>query len=431
MATVDWKGYTWTLRDGGTGGPGFGGWSDDNVTGPDANGYLTMKITNAGSDPIGCQIAMSESLGYGRYVLVVEHDFSTLDKNIVFGGLFPFYYGNPYVEFDVCEISSWDNSDPDGFGAGVPFIQHNSWYGSDPDNPTLGGHNAAVIDSGTVHTFVFTWAPDMAIYDAFIGTGTSGTNILHTVHTSNIPVPGNEAPLINLWLVNRNGAVNAGDLDAPATNIVLRDFGFTALSTLLSFNLSSDFVASTTASGITTGAITDKSASLSSFTRGPAGYSSGNICSAGPASGATNAATAVSTNSYFFTTINPLAGKQMSLTTLTIDMARGGAATPRGYVARSSVDNYTANLATANLTAQRPTFQTITVDLSDEDFQNVTSPITFRIYVYAPSTVNVVDWDTLTINGTVTDAGTVEQEDFRFRADDGSETTATWTSSPA
>src|SRR6187549_433387 len=41
-----WKGYTWNLRDGGTGGPGFGGWSNANVTGPDGNDYLTISITN-------------------------------------------------------------------------------------------------------------------------------------------------------------------------------------------------------------------------------------------------------------------------------------------------------------------------------------------------------------------------------------------------
>lgn len=198
------------------------------------------------------------------------------------------------------------------------------------------------------------------------------------------------------------------------------------MAVLLAFNLAAGFTASTTASGITTGSVTDQSGSLTSFTNGGAGYLSDNISSAGPTSGATDAATAVSTNSYFFTTINPLQGQQISLTSLTIDMARGGAATPRGYAVRSSADAYAANLQTANLTAQRPTFENISVDLSGASFQNVAVPITFRIYVFAPSTVNVIDWDNLTINGTVAAAGTVEQEGYRWRADDGSETTATW-----
>ena len=198
------------------------------------------------------------------------------------------------------------------------------------------------------------------------------------------------------------------------------------MTVLLQFNLTSDFVASTTASGITTGAVTDQSGSLTSFTRGGAGYSSDSVSSAGPASGAVDAASAVTTNSYFFTTINPLSGKQISLTTLTINMARGGTAAPRGYAVRSSADSFAANLQTANFTAQRPTFEAISVDLSGASFQNVAGPISFRIYVYAPSTVNVIDWDDLTINGTVADSGTVEQEGFRFRSDDGSESAATW-----
>ena len=198
------------------------------------------------------------------------------------------------------------------------------------------------------------------------------------------------------------------------------------MAVLLGFNLASDFTATTTATGITTGAVATAFTSISSFTQGNNGYSSDPVSSAGPASGATSAGTAITTNSYFFVTINPLSGKKMSLTTLTIDMARGGAATPRGYDIRSSVDDYAATLQTADLSAQRTTFQAISVDLSGASFQNVEGPITFRIYIYAPSTANVIDWDNLIINGTVADAGTVEQEGFRFRADDGTETTATW-----
>lgn len=198
------------------------------------------------------------------------------------------------------------------------------------------------------------------------------------------------------------------------------------MAVLLAFNLTNDFVASTTASGITTGSITNQSGSLFSFTRGGNGYASDPVSSAGPASGASNGATALSTNSYFFTTINPLSGKQMSLTSLTINMARGGAATPRGYDIRSSADAYAASLATADISTQRTTWTAVTVDLTGAAFQNVTGPITFRIYIYAPSTSNVIDWDDLTINGTVADSGTVDQDGFRFRNDDGSESTATW-----
>lgn len=198
------------------------------------------------------------------------------------------------------------------------------------------------------------------------------------------------------------------------------------MAVLLQYNLTSGFAPSTTASGVVGGTVT--SASLTGFTNGNAGYSSDAVSSAYPASGATSASTAISTSSYFYVSISPIAGKQFSLTNLTIDMARGGAATPRGYDIRSSADSFATTLGTANLTAQRPTFQTITIDLSGASFQNVTGTtnITFNFYVYAPSTSNTIDWDNLTINGTISDSGTLEQEGYRWRYDDGTETTATW-----
>lgn len=198
------------------------------------------------------------------------------------------------------------------------------------------------------------------------------------------------------------------------------------MAVLLQFNLTTDFVASTTATGITSGSVTDQSGALSSFTRGSNGYASDPVCSAGPASGATDATTAIATNSYLFTTINPLSGKKMSLTSLTINLARGGAAAPRGYAIRSSIDDYATSLGTADLATQRTSWTGVTIDLSGAEFQNLTIPVTFRIYIYAPGTTNVVDFDDLTINGTVADSGTVEQEGFRFRNDDGTETTATF-----
>jgi hypothetical protein len=196
------------------------------------------------------------------------------------------------------------------------------------------------------------------------------------------------------------------------------------MAVLLQYNLTSDFAPSTTAANINGGTATSNL--LSSFTRGAAGYASDSVSSAGPATNATSAATAITNGSYFFVTITPAAGFSMSLTTLTINMARGGSATPRGYDIRSSIDSFAASLGTADLLTQRTTWTAVSIDLSAAGFQNVITSITFNIYVYAPSTVNVIDWDDLIINGTTATAGTVEQEGFRFRNDDGSETTATW-----
>ena len=148
-----WKGYTWNFRDGGIGGPGFAGWSANNIVGPDANDYVTLRLTNSGNSPVGAEMEATQSLGYGTYTLVVGSRLDNLDKNVVFGGLFPYFGGTPFIEFDVCEVSSWDG---DGdFGNGVVYVSHNSWYGN-PANPSR-SHNSAVMDSGQVHTFVLRW----------------------------------------------------------------------------------------------------------------------------------------------------------------------------------------------------------------------------------------------------------------------------------
>ena len=102
----------------------------------------------------------------------------------------------------------------------------------------------------------------------------------------------------------------------------------------------------------------------------------------------------------------------MSFTTLTFSGARGSTSTPRGYVVRSSADNYAANICAADFTVQQPTFQTITCDLSGAIYQSLTSAVTFRIYAYAPSTSNQVQYDDITINGTVADVGSTSLDTF-------------------
>lgn len=225
---MEWKGYTWNLRDGGAaGGPGFGQWAAANVSAPDGNDYVTLSITNpTGTMPIGCEMDMSTSLGYGTYTLVVEKDFTTLDKNHVFGGLFPYFGGSPFIEFDVNEISSWDGANAEGYGASVVYLSHNSWYNGGASRT----HSTAVMPSDTVTTHTLRWEAGIATYNSYIGTGTGGTLIKNSVHNTNIPVPSSEIPIINLWVYNDSGSPDSGDLDAPATSVILRDFYWTPLT---------------------------------------------------------------------------------------------------------------------------------------------------------------------------------------------------------
>jgi hypothetical protein len=114
---------------------------------------------------------------------------------------------------------------------------------------------------------------------------------------------------------------------------------------------------------------------------------------------ATSAASAVANGAFATFTITPAA--EMDLTDLQFDVMRGGGATPRGYVVRSSADNFATDLSTADLLTARPTYTHITVPLTGASFQDLTAPIEFRLYVYAPAAGNSVDWDNITLNGTV------------------------------
>jgi hypothetical protein len=161
VSSIVWKGYTWKLRSGNAGSsPGYGAWSPANILCPDANGYLTLKITNpTGKQPIGCEMG-SEKLGwgYGTYTVVVEGDLTTFDKNIVFGGLFPFFYGTPYIEFDVNETSKWDGDYANS------VINHCLWFGTFSQRYKL--FQVKDIPSDPVQTHRLIWQVGKATFDS-------------------------------------------------------------------------------------------------------------------------------------------------------------------------------------------------------------------------------------------------------------------------
>ena len=219
MATIDWKGYTWTLRD--ELGPYYD-FDPANVS-VDSNGYLNLAITNpTNAHPIASEIICNSSLGYGTYRIVVETDMTSLHKNIVFGGLWlqntGTYYTNYYTEFDVCEISKWDT-------AGDTTIYHNAWY-----HDHILQNDTATLPAG-VQTHIFRWSKDMAIFQSYmgeVGENPHDEPYFETVFTQNVPVPTNEVPRIQTWCY-RVGK-DADDLTVTPTTIIIRDFTFTKLA---------------------------------------------------------------------------------------------------------------------------------------------------------------------------------------------------------
>jgi hypothetical protein len=115
------------------------------------------------------------------------------------------------------------------------------------------------------------------------------------------------------------------------------------------------------------------------------------------------AADSVSGNRYFQFTITPDSGYQLDLTSLTFDVARGGASTPRGWVLRSSVDGFASDIATDEILTQQPTFTAVSVGLAGASYQGLTGDLTFRVYGYMPSQGPLIGlyFDNLSLNGGV------------------------------
>lgn len=171
--------------------------------------------------------------------------------------------------------------------------------------------------------------------------------------------------------------------------------------TLLGYNFTSNLSPSTTGVGVSGSAMAGNAA-LTAFATASPGYATDPIVEANPPSTATTKALAVTNNSYFSFTISPSSGKKIGFTQMTFSAARINANTPTGYAVRSSIDNFAADIKTADLTTAQTTFATITVDLSAGQYQSLTTPVTFRIYVYAPAITDGADFDTFVLSGFVT-----------------------------
>jgi hypothetical protein len=119
-----------------------------------------------------------------------------------------------------------------------------------------------------------------------------------------------------------------------------------------------------------------------------------------PGPDSSSADQAVENDKYFQFTVMAAPDSFLDLVSLTFEAARGGADMPRGWVLRSSVDNFASNIDTQFVETQRPELTLFTIDLSDGQFQGL-SAVTFRIYTFVPFDGQSVDYRNVTLNGSV------------------------------
>ncbi len=129
-----------------------------------------------------------------------------------------------------------------------------------------------------------------------------------------------------------------------------------------------------TANPYTTGQTVDGSITVSGIGRG-SGIAGTNANNRYNATGWNSAL--FDANDYFYFTLTPTTGCHINFTTF-IYTSQASSASGMSFAVRSSIDGYTTDIAT-------PTSTGTTVSLSGAAYQNITGPITFRIYAWGAS----------------------------------------------
>jgi hypothetical protein len=197
---ISFSGYEWTVKksDIPVGPPNAGNYFSDSPQDVwvDGAGRLHLKISHRNGRWLCSEVVCRSSLGFGTYKFTLDSDPTALDQNAVLG-LFTWADAPDYAhrEIDI-EFSKWSNaSDPNAQFVLQPWDQ--------PDHRHRFG--LAAISGSSTHSF--TWRSDSIAFDSIHGSTPLAS---WTYSGPGVPVPGNECPRINLWLV--------GGSTVPPTN---------------------------------------------------------------------------------------------------------------------------------------------------------------------------------------------------------------------
>ncbi len=122
-----------------------------------------------------------------------------------------------------------------------------------------------------------------------------------------------------------------------------------------------------------------------------------------PVNGDSTVTLAKSLNAYLQFTVTPGAGFSLNLLALCFNADYGWSSAR--FAVASSLDGFTGVIDDEAVALQQPTSSLYTINLSGATYQNLTAPITFRIYDYNPATSGGVGPDVgfnnLLLKGTV------------------------------
>ena len=210
-SALHWKGHDWRVRTW-AGAPAVNGaWSDRNVQ-VDDKGNLHLRISRSSTGALtSAEIESArEGWGYGTYRFVVGTRVDTLPKNVVLG-LFT-YDSRPEAgnrEIDV-EASAWGS-------AGPTVWDHTYFHMQNGLKAAVGvGHTRAPADGRSTHEV--TWEPGRITWRTWRA---DGTLLRTSTTTRDVPRPGREKVLLNLWVFG-----GAGWQATPSTEVVVESFSF-------------------------------------------------------------------------------------------------------------------------------------------------------------------------------------------------------------
>lgn len=208
--SIEFSGYTWRVKRYITSkwGPGPNYFSDSecNVS-VDSQGRLVMKIVKRNNQWHCAEVINTRSLGYGTYRFYLDSYVDNLDPRVVLG-LFTWSDNPAYThrEIDIEFARFRGSTGPSGYYTVQPWDV-----------------------SGRQHTFYqpkwirrsvhsFEWRPGVIHWKSLRGhnpTSTDSSDLISqwTFNGANVPVPGDENPRINLWLLDGLAPTNGKDLE--------------------------------------------------------------------------------------------------------------------------------------------------------------------------------------------------------------------------
>jgi hypothetical protein len=156
---------------------------------------------------------------------------------------------------------------------------------------------------------------------------------------------------------------------------VLAQYGFLNVRASTDLDLNSSASDFTNGSGIAAGSSTY-------YTTSPSTALNPSLATAATDTQATEAL-ALTSNDYYTFTLTPNAGQKANLTSLTFDFAPFGNGTnTASFAVYSSVDSFATRIGSVATSTNSSAFTSANISLLASQYQNLTLPITFRIYVF-------------------------------------------------